>query len=93
MSTFETYIGYEPVFVVDTAESSRHGMPLPDGLTRREGEVLGLLASGLTNRQMADRLVLSVHTIERHLNNAYCKIRARNRAAAAAYSVRHGLCA
>jgi DNA-binding CsgD family transcriptional regulator len=64
---------------------------LPDGLTHREAEVLRLLASGLTNRQIAAQLVLSVHTVVRHVNNAYAKIGARNRADATAYTVRHGL--
>jgi DNA-binding CsgD family transcriptional regulator len=63
----------------------------PDGLTGREAEVLRLVASGLTNRQVAEQLVLSVHTIERHLDNCYAKIGARNRAEASAYTVRHGL--
>jgi DNA-binding CsgD family transcriptional regulator len=69
--------------------SARGG--LPDALTRREAEVLRLVASGLTNRQIAEQLVLSVHTIERHLDNSYAKIGARNRAEASAYTVRHGL--
>jgi DNA-binding NarL/FixJ family response regulator len=64
---------------------------LPDGLTRREAEVLRLVASGLTSRQIAEQLVLSVHTIERHLDNCYAKIGARNRAEASAYTVRHGI--
>jgi DNA-binding CsgD family transcriptional regulator len=69
----------------------RSGDGLPDGLTRREAEVLRLVASGLTNRQIAEQLVLSIHTIERHLDNSYAKIGARNRAEASAYTVRHGL--
>jgi DNA-binding CsgD family transcriptional regulator len=60
-------------------------------LTKREAEILRLLTRGLTNRQIAEQLVLSVHTVERHLNNIYPKIGARNRADAAAYAVRHGL--
>jgi ATP/maltotriose-dependent transcriptional regulator MalT len=64
---------------------------LPDGLTRREAEVLRLLADGLSNRQIAERLVLSVHTVVRHVNNAYAKTGARNRADATAYTFRHGL--
>jgi DNA-binding CsgD family transcriptional regulator len=69
----------------------RRARPLPDGLTRREAEVLRLLATGLTNRQIGDQLVLSIHTVVRHLNNAYAKVGAPNRADAAAYAVRHGL--
>jgi LuxR family transcriptional regulator, maltose regulon positive regulatory protein len=61
----------------------------PDGLTAREAEVLGLLAAGHTNGEIAAELVLSVHTVERHLQNAYRKIGVRNRADAAAYVVRH----
>jgi LuxR family maltose regulon positive regulatory protein len=60
-----------------------------DGLSAREAEVLTLVADGHTNGEIAAELVLSVHTIERHLQNAYRKIGVRNRADAAAYMVRH----
>ena len=60
----------------------------PAGLTPREAEILGLLAGGRTNREIAETLVLSVHTVERHLANAYRKIGARNRADATAFAVR-----
>lgn len=60
-------------------------------LTRRELEVLRLLATGSTNRQIAERLVLSVHTVERHVNNVYRKLGVRNRAEAAMLAVRRGL--
>jgi DNA-binding CsgD family transcriptional regulator len=63
----------------------------PDGLTTREVEVLRLLAEGLTNAEIAARFVISVHTVERHLANAYRKIGARNRAGATAYMMRAGL--
>ena len=62
----------------------------PDGLTDREAEVLSLLTSGHTNLEIAARLVLSVHTVERHLANAYRKIGVRNRADASAYMARGG---
>jgi DNA-binding CsgD family transcriptional regulator len=58
-----------------------------DGLTRREAEVLGFLSTGRTNSEIAMILVISVHTVERHLQNAYRRIGVRNRAAAAAYIV------
>jgi LuxR family transcriptional regulator, maltose regulon positive regulatory protein len=64
--------------------------PRPGGLTAREAEVLGLVAAGHTNNEIAADLVLSTHTVERHLQNAYRKIGVRNRADAAAYMVRHG---
>lgn len=60
----------------------------PDGLTAREAEVLALLTQGCTNLEIAARLVVSVHTVERHLQNAYRKVGVRNRADAAAYMAR-----
>jgi len=60
----------------------------PDGLTEREAEVLELLTQGCTNLEIAAKLVVSVHTVERHLQNAYRKISVRNRADAAAYMAR-----
>ena len=62
-------------------------------LTRREREVLALLADGLTNRQVAERLVLSEHTVHRHVTNILRKLDVRSRAAATAYAVRAGLVA
>jgi DNA-binding CsgD family transcriptional regulator/pimeloyl-ACP methyl ester carboxylesterase len=63
----------------------------PDGLSPREVEVLRLLAAGESNSQIARRLGLSPHTVERHVANLYRKIRARGRADATAYALRHGL--
>jgi pimeloyl-ACP methyl ester carboxylesterase/DNA-binding CsgD family transcriptional regulator len=65
--------------------------PLAHGLSRREVEVLGLLAGGESNRQIARRLGLSPHTVERHVANLYRKIGARGRADATAYAFRGGL--
>ncbi|MCU0522527.1 MAG: LuxR C-terminal-related transcriptional regulator, partial [Anaerolineae bacterium] len=64
---------------------------LPDRLTAREAQVLRLLAGGLTNREIAERLVVSVPTVARHIANIYTKIGARRRAEATAYALRHGL--
>jgi LuxR family transcriptional regulator, maltose regulon positive regulatory protein len=66
----------------------RSGVSPPDTLTRREAQVLELLAAGRTNNEIAVQLVVSIHTVERHLQNAYRKIGVRNRADAAAYIVR-----
>jgi LuxR family maltose regulon positive regulatory protein len=60
----------------------------PDGLTAREAQVLELLSAGDTNNEIAVKLVVSVHTVERHLQNAYRKVGVRNRADAAAYITR-----
>jgi DNA-binding NarL/FixJ family response regulator len=63
----------------------------PGPLTPREREVLALLAEGLTNRQIADRLVVSEHTVHRHVTNLLRKLDLPSRTAAAAYAVRSGL--
>jgi DNA-binding NarL/FixJ family response regulator len=65
-----------------------HGHELPDRLTGREAEILRLLAMGRTNKEIAGELVISVHTVERHVQNAYRKIDARNRAEASTYVAR-----
>ena len=60
-------------------------------VTPREREVLALLAEGLTNRQIAERLVLSEHTVHRHVANILRKLDLPSRAAAAAHAARSGL--
>ena len=60
-------------------------------LSPRELEVLRLVAAGESNRQIARRLGLSPHTVERHVANLYRKIGARGRADATAYALRSGL--
>ena len=64
---------------------------LPAGLTTREAEVLRLLASGKTNRDIAVELVISQHTVGRHLQNLYAKLGVSSRSAATAYAFEHGL--
>jgi DNA-binding NarL/FixJ family response regulator len=61
------------------------------GLTGREVEVLRLVASGRTNRDIAAELVLSEHTVARHVQNIFTKLGLRSRTAAAAYAYEHGL--
>jgi ATP/maltotriose-dependent transcriptional regulator MalT len=61
------------------------------GLSRRELEVLGLVAEGLTNRDIAERLVLSEHTVNRHVANILRKLGLTSRAAAASLAGRYGL--
>jgi DNA-binding CsgD family transcriptional regulator len=60
-------------------------------LSAREEEVLRLLAGGSTSREIAAALVLSSHTVERHIANVYAKIGARRRADAVAYALERGL--
>jgi DNA-binding CsgD family transcriptional regulator/tetratricopeptide (TPR) repeat protein len=63
----------------------------PAGLTMREVEVLGLVATGLTNAQVAERLFLSPRTVQRHLNSVYHKIGVTSRTAATRFAIEHGL--
>ncbi len=63
--------------------------PAPDGLTQREVEILGLIARGLTNPEIAANLFLSNHTIKTHINRIFAKTGSRDRAAAIGYAHRH----
>jgi HD-GYP domain-containing protein (c-di-GMP phosphodiesterase class II) len=63
----------------------------PAGLTGREIEVLRLLARGLTNREIAMRLVIQPKTVGNHVEHIYAKIDASSRAAASLFAVQHGL--
>ncbi|MFD3665701.1 LuxR C-terminal-related transcriptional regulator [Streptomyces sp. NPDC058659] len=64
---------------------------LPGGLTAREAEVLRLVAGGGTNKDIAHALVISEHTVSRHLNNIFAKLDVSSRSAATAYAYAHDL--
>jgi DNA-binding NarL/FixJ family response regulator len=64
---------------------------VPAGLSRRQVEVLQLLAAGKSNREIAVKLALSEKTIANHVTAIFNKIGVNNRAAAAAFAVRQGL--
>jgi DNA-binding CsgD family transcriptional regulator len=60
-------------------------------LTEREREVLGYLADGLTNAAIADKLVVSVHTVRNHIANLSAKLGAHSKLEALSIAVRQGL--
>ncbi|KAA3661883.1 MAG: DNA-binding response regulator [Chloroflexi bacterium] len=64
--------------------------PEVDALTSRESDVLHLLAKGLTNKDIAQTLFLSVRTVEAHLRNIYGKLRVSSRTEAVLWAVEHG---
>jgi ATP/maltotriose-dependent transcriptional regulator MalT len=72
-------------------ESSAAASRPAGGLTGRELQVLALTATGRTNRQIASELVLSEHTVRRHLQNIFAKLGVSSRAAATAYAYEHDL--
>jgi DNA-binding NarL/FixJ family response regulator len=63
----------------------------PDSLTQREAEVLREIAAGLSNREIAERLVISEATVKTHVNNIFSKANLRDRAQAVVYALHNGL--
>ena len=73
-----------------TSNAVVHDPQYPEPLTGREAEVLRLVAAGLSNREIASSLVLSEHTVHRHVANILRKLTQSSRAAAAAQATRAG---
>jgi DNA-binding NarL/FixJ family response regulator len=65
--------------------------PLADALTPREAEVLKLIATGLSNKDIAEALVLSEKTVKNHINNIFSKLHIYDRSQAMLYAIRQGL--
>lgn len=80
-----------PSAVQPSAPSVKRPIPYPDGLTAREVEVLRLVAQGLPDTQVAERLVISPRTVNTHLKSIYGKIQVSSRSAATRYAIEHHL--
>jgi len=80
-----------PVIHASAHPAAKSTISYPDGLTKREIEVLRLVAMGLTDAQIAERLVLSLHTVHAHLRTIYSKLGVTSRSAATGYAYEHKL--
>lgn len=65
--------------------------PRADGLTSREVEIVRLVTSGRTNKQLAEELGVSTRTVDAHLRSIYAKLGVKSRSAATRYAVEHDL--
>lgn len=70
------------------AQDIEHDIDAADSLTRREREIAQLISAGLTNRAIANRLVLSERTIEGHVRSTLAKLQLTNRTELAAWALR-----
>ena len=80
LAAFQAEPAFAPVMFAAPALVDAPAVPLPvaqpfmEGLTEREGEVLQLIAQGLTNQEIAERLIISLATVKRHISNIYGKL-------------------
>jgi len=85
----------DPVVQARLIQAVRPRLPsaaeLPDGLTEREGQILILIAEGLSNAEIAERLVVGAATVKTHINRIFTKTESRDRSQATTYAHRHGL--
>jgi DNA-binding NarL/FixJ family response regulator len=81
--------GLEPG--VETGDGKQDDESTPGGLTLREVDVLLLLATGMTDAQIAEKLVISPRTVNAHLNSIYRKLDVNSRAAATRFAMENGL--
>lgn len=81
----------DAIAALSPAQTRRSISPLPAGLTPREAEVLSLIATGMSNGEIAEHLVVSEGTVKSHINHLLAKIDARDRAQAVAFAYQRGL--
>jgi DNA-binding NarL/FixJ family response regulator len=81
----------DAIAALSPAQADRSLTPLPAGLTPREAEVLSLIATGMSNREIAEHLAISEGTVKSHINHLLAKIDARDRAQAVTFAYQRGL--
>ena len=81
----------DTVELVTPAVQPDAGPPAPEGLTARELEVLAIVATGSTDAEVAEQLVLSIRTVQAHLRSIFRKLDVRTRSAATRYALEHQL--
>jgi len=89
-SEVRNFLGLAPSADAPSGPAVQAGGP-PGGLTPRELEVIRLLASGKSNQEIAQELVVSFNTVTNHVKNILGKTGCANRTQAAAYAIRHGI--
>ena len=83
--------GQKPTPIPTTTTTTAPTLAYPDGLTAREVGVLRLVAKGLTDTQVAEKLVLSPRTVHAHLSSIYSKLGITSRSVATRYAIEHQL--
>ena len=71
--------------------SSKMSAIMHDTLSKRELEVLHYIATGMSNQEIAQAIVITVGTVKRHTNNIYSKLNVRNRLQAVVYAQNHNI--
>ena len=95
--SISTELGMKPLMErvaglkVQIEEQPAASSTYPDGLTEREVEVLRLIATGRSNREIGEALFIALNTVARHVSNIFSKTGSANRAEAAIYAERNGL--
>ncbi|MGC4038311.1 MAG: response regulator transcription factor [Chitinophagaceae bacterium] len=84
----KTYLSFEAGQALKSNNAKRSEQPL---LTKREKEILGLITEGLTNAQIAEKLFISIDTVDSHRKNLYSKLNVKNIASLMRYAIENNL--
>ncbi|MFC6345056.1 LuxR C-terminal-related transcriptional regulator, partial [Nocardioides hankookensis] len=79
------------VLMVEAAAAPTEPVEIGHGLSAREVQVLALIAAGLTNQEIADRVFVSINSVKTYVRSAYRKIGVNSRSQAAVWGLQHGL--